>query len=268
MVATLKLDGVELAYEEKGGHGPPLLLLHGLTGYRISWDTVVPLLLDHFCVFTLDHRGHGDSSHTPGEYTVESVTTDSAHFIERVIGEPTFVWGHSMGASISLKLGVDYAPLVRSMVLEDPPLDSGIQNNKLRTLFQYWYDLGSSNLSVDEMVLDMIQELGTVGVDSFRSKSESLKKMDLSIIQLALEGALWTRNDALKQIAEMKCPSLLLQADAACGGLISEDLSELKELQTEHWSWKFYPEIGHSMHGQIPVEITRDVLKHFLSRKV
>lgn len=265
MSKRLILNGSEIAYQERGGNGPPLLLLHGLTGNQSSWDCVTDYLKEYYTVFSLDHRGHGDSSHTPGDYTVESVAGDSAEFIEKVIGEPTFVWGHSMGGVVTFGLTSEHPELVRSIVLEDPPLNAGITGDESRALFQYWYDIGSSGLSIEKMVADMSEKMGVDDLDGLRSKAESLKKMDLSLIQIALEGNLWTRQVALDQIREIKCPAFLMQADPECGGLITEDLGNLSELNASNWSWKRYPGISHTMHGQEPEAITRDVIKHFQS---
>lgn len=263
MKKRLTLAESEIAYEERGGSGPPLLLLHGLTGNQSSWDGVTDLLKAYYTVFSLDHRGHGDSSHTPGNYTVESVSGDSAQFIEQVIGEPALVWGHSMGGVVTLALTAAFPDLVKAIALEDPPLNAGIPGKEGQALFQYWYEIGSSGLSVEAMVRDMSEKMGVDDLDGLRSKAESLKKMDLSLIQIALEGKLWTREVALEQINRIRCPAFLMQADPECGGLITEALEGIAQLQAENWSWKMYPGIMHTMHGQEPEIISRDVIDHF-----
>ena len=168
MKKRLTLAESEIAYEERGGSGPPLLLLHGLTGNQSSWDGVTDLLKAYYTVFSLDHRGHGDSSHTPGNYTVESVSGDSAQFIEQVIGEPALVWGHSMGGVVTLALTAAYPDLVKAIALEDPPLNAGIPGKEGQALFQYWYEIGSSGLSVEAMVRDMSEKMGVDDLDGLR----------------------------------------------------------------------------------------------------
>jgi pimeloyl-ACP methyl ester carboxylesterase len=40
---------------------PPMLLLHGFTGYAHPWDTFASAMREHFHVLALDQCGHGDS---------------------------------------------------------------------------------------------------------------------------------------------------------------------------------------------------------------
>ena len=55
--------GVTLEYTEQGdSKGVPVILLHGYTDSRRSWDLVLPHLPSRFRVFAVTQRGHGVSS--------------------------------------------------------------------------------------------------------------------------------------------------------------------------------------------------------------
>jgi haloacetate dehalogenase len=45
-----------------GGHGPPVLLLHGYPETHACWHRVAPALASRFTVVCPDLRGYGDSS--------------------------------------------------------------------------------------------------------------------------------------------------------------------------------------------------------------
>ena len=49
-----------------GGHGPPLLLMHGNPFSHVSWHKVAPRLAEEFTVVATDLRGYGDSEKPPG----------------------------------------------------------------------------------------------------------------------------------------------------------------------------------------------------------
>jgi haloacetate dehalogenase len=49
-----------------GGHGPPLLLMHGNPFSHLSWQKFAPRLAQDFTVVATDLRGYGDSEKPPG----------------------------------------------------------------------------------------------------------------------------------------------------------------------------------------------------------
>ena len=57
METVTSRDGTPIAYE-RGGEGPPLVLVHGTTSDRSTWDLVLPELQNHFTVYAMDRRQH------------------------------------------------------------------------------------------------------------------------------------------------------------------------------------------------------------------
>src|SRR6478752_1793566 len=64
VMETVRVNGVDLAWESHGDGPDTLLLVHGFTGSSLDWIDVVPLLSPHVRVVTYDHRGHGESTNT------------------------------------------------------------------------------------------------------------------------------------------------------------------------------------------------------------
>jgi alpha-beta hydrolase superfamily lysophospholipase len=57
---TAEIDGVKLHYTT-GGHGSPLILLHGYAETSRMWTPILPLLGEKFTVIAPDLPGIGDS---------------------------------------------------------------------------------------------------------------------------------------------------------------------------------------------------------------
>src|SRR5260370_1626363 len=57
---TAEIDGVKLHYTT-GGHGTPLILLHGYAETSRMWTPILPLLGEKFTVIAPDLPGIGDS---------------------------------------------------------------------------------------------------------------------------------------------------------------------------------------------------------------
>jgi pimeloyl-ACP methyl ester carboxylesterase len=91
------MAGVDLAYDVDGA-GRLLVLVHGITESRHSWDPVP--LSDHYRVVRVDLRGHGQS---PGQqpYDLPTLAGDVHAVVEREsTGEAPIVVGHSMGGAV------------------------------------------------------------------------------------------------------------------------------------------------------------------------
>src|SRR6516165_7521217 len=59
------LPGMRLHYVDYGGHGEPLVALHGFVQNARAFDAIAPLLVPHVRLLALDVRGRGDSDWGP-----------------------------------------------------------------------------------------------------------------------------------------------------------------------------------------------------------
>jgi pimeloyl-ACP methyl ester carboxylesterase len=100
-----------------GGHGQPIVLLHGLMGRARTWWQVARWLTRYGQVVGLDARGHGRGPRD-GPWTTERFVADAAELVRSLAG-PAVVIGHSMGGLHALGLAATHPDLVRAVVVED-----------------------------------------------------------------------------------------------------------------------------------------------------
>jgi non-heme chloroperoxidase len=112
--------GVRLEYAEQGDpDGVPVLLLHGATDSRVSWEPVLPHLPQSIRAIAPSQRGHGDSEQRPDAgYRIESMAEDAAALIDALGLGPAIVTGHSMGGWVAQQLAIEYPDRVLGLVLE------------------------------------------------------------------------------------------------------------------------------------------------------
>jgi pimeloyl-ACP methyl ester carboxylesterase len=116
-------DGATIACHV-GGHGSPLVLVHGTSADHTRWAPVIDPLEAQFTTYAVDRRGRGAS--TDGrEYAIESEFDDVAAVIESIEGDAD-VLGHSYGAICALEATLRTSR-VRRLVLYEPPLPVGIE---------------------------------------------------------------------------------------------------------------------------------------------
>jgi 3-oxoadipate enol-lactonase len=112
----LSLGEISLSYEVTG-EGQPLLFIHGLGSSGRDWELQVAFFSPHYRVVTFDLRGHGQSDHPPGPYSIRLFAADTAGLIERLGIAPAHVVGLSLGGMVAFQLAVDRPDLLRSLVI-------------------------------------------------------------------------------------------------------------------------------------------------------
>jgi pimeloyl-ACP methyl ester carboxylesterase len=118
MVEIRSEDGTPIAYQ-RDGSGAPLVLAHGTGGSSARWGGILPALLQHFTVYTMDRRGRGMSGDSD-TYSIEREFADVAAVVDS-IGEPVYLLGHSYGAICSLQAAL-LTDNIRKLVLYEPPI--------------------------------------------------------------------------------------------------------------------------------------------------
>ena len=73
---NVEIGGLRFHYTDWGGDGPPLVMLHGLSGHARTWDDTAAALSGRYRVLAPDQRGHGDTDWAP-EYGFASAVTTS-----------------------------------------------------------------------------------------------------------------------------------------------------------------------------------------------
>jgi len=91
------------------GHGPTLVLVHGLAHRQHAWDPVLPELTGHRRVVTVDLPGHGDSpALAPSSDPVTAIVDAVDGMLDALTpdGARPHVAGNSLGGLVALQLAV------------------------------------------------------------------------------------------------------------------------------------------------------------------
>jgi pimeloyl-ACP methyl ester carboxylesterase len=112
----LERGGFVTAYAVEGA-GPPVLLIHGVGARLDNWDGVVAALGDRFRTIRLDLRGHGESSKPPGPYSAALFARDARALLDHLGVDRCHVAGHSLGATVALRLALDAPDRVDRLAL-------------------------------------------------------------------------------------------------------------------------------------------------------
>ncbi len=112
------LPDAQLYYEWSGPeHAPVLVLSNSLGTTHRMWEPQVAAFTTHFRLLRYDTRGHGQSSATPGPYTIEKLGWDVVHLLDYLQLERVDFCGLSMGGMIGMFLGANAAHRFHKIVL-------------------------------------------------------------------------------------------------------------------------------------------------------
>jgi 3-oxoadipate enol-lactonase len=109
----------ERIYFESVGHGPALVLCHGLGGNHAIWWQQIGPLSEQFQVVTWDQRGFGNSSRSTGQIGPTPAVGDLVHLLDHLGIAQAHVVGQSMGGWVAMGTAVTHPDRVRSLVLTD-----------------------------------------------------------------------------------------------------------------------------------------------------
>lgn len=223
---------MRLAFDRHGsGPGGPLVLLHGLSDNRRTYDALVGSLAEERTVLNADLRGHGESPHGD-RYRAVDYAADVAELIEGELGRPAIIVGHSLGGLTASALAMSRPDLVTALFLEDPPLfegDDAIRAASPAASFfpafvaaiRAWQADGADRATVaDALGAGPSPHGGTsagrLGRERIERRAGGLLRFDPRAMDAAISGETWEGYDPMTTV---RCPATVLRADPAVGAV-------------------------------------------------
>jgi 3-oxoadipate enol-lactonase len=116
----IEANGTRLHYQFEGSEGAPTVMLSNSLGTNLHmWDPQIPALTGKFQVLRYDSRGHGQSSATPGPYTIDGLGNDAIALLDALRIEKVLFCGLSLGGVIAQWMGIHAADRVNAIVISN-----------------------------------------------------------------------------------------------------------------------------------------------------
>lgn len=237
---------------------PPIVLLHGIWDTWRIFSELGSRLAKSRTVYAPDLRGHGKSDKPEAGYRYSDYAADISALIGGISEGEVDVMGFSMGVPIAAMVAIGSAR-TRKLVLEDPPLQPRAGS---RAAAERW--LGIKTRPYDEVVAAMRA--------TYPTRSDALVEENARTLMMTARGALESIAHGEQDVdwpptlVELEAPTLILQADPACGGLLTD------ENRTRLMSFVRRSEVaqfagcGHSIHGERCEDLFR-IVDGFLTRR-
>jgi pimeloyl-ACP methyl ester carboxylesterase len=112
------VNGVQIHYVI-GGHGDPVVLLHGWPETWYEWRHVMPALAKNYTVIAPDLRGLGDSSKPLTGYDGKTVAEDIHQLVTHLGFKTIFLVGHDIGSQMAYSYAAAHPSEVKRLVVID-----------------------------------------------------------------------------------------------------------------------------------------------------
>jgi 3-oxoadipate enol-lactonase len=113
-----QLEDVRIHYDLAGPASAPALVFSNSLGATLSmWDSQMPAFQKQFRVLRYDTRGHGQSSITPGPYTIEQLASDVVALLDQLQLDRVYFCGLSMGGQTGMWLALNAAARFHKLIL-------------------------------------------------------------------------------------------------------------------------------------------------------
>jgi pimeloyl-ACP methyl ester carboxylesterase len=112
----VNVHGYRRAYR-MAGHGPALLLIHGIGDSSSSWVPLMAPLAERFTVIAPDLLGHGNSDKPRADYSVGGFANGMRDLLEVLGIRRATVVGHSLGGGVAAQFAYQYPQRCERLVL-------------------------------------------------------------------------------------------------------------------------------------------------------
>ncbi|MDO8967363.1 alpha/beta fold hydrolase [Algoriphagus sp.] len=246
---------------KKSGSGPPLVILHGLFGSLDNWFSIAKELVEHYTLYLVDQRNHGDSPHAD-EWNYAVMVEDLKELFDTEGFEKVFLMGHSMGGKTVMNFALKYPKMVEKLIVADiAPRYYPVHHESILE------GLNSLNLSeiksrkdADDQLAEYIPELG---VRQFLLKSLTRDntgfawKINLPVITKNIENV----GEALPEGGKFEGPTLFL-AGANSNYIQQKDMADMEKF-FPNYQLEFVADAGHWLHAEQPHAVVEE-MRRFL----
>jgi pimeloyl-ACP methyl ester carboxylesterase len=242
----------------RGGHGEPLVLVHGLMGRGNTWSRQLPWLTGLGTVYTYDAPWHrGRDVPDPHPISTERFVGDLGDAVS-ALGRPATLVGHSMGALHAWCLAATRPELVSALVVEDMAPDF---RGRTTGPWEPWLHALPVEFATEQQVYS---EFGPVAgryfLDAFDRTATGwrLHGHTERWIEIAAE---WGTRDYWRQWRAVRVPALLIEA----GNSVTPPGQMFEMNETGHrTTYLRVPGAGHLVHDDEP-RTYREAVEPFLA---
>lgn len=246
------------------GLGEPLLILHGLFGSGDNWLTIAKQLSEHFHVFIIDQRNHGQSPHS-NDWNYTIMANDIEDFCKAHDLDKINIIGHSMGGKTVMKLAELFPQrILKMMVIDIAPKYYPVHHQTiLAALKSINFDVVKTRKQAEEELQLSITDIGTrqflLKNIYWKTDQELAWRFNLETIANKIEIV----GEATPLDENKQCTINTIFVRGEKSDYIKKEDEILINKLYQHSSVITIPQAGHWVHAENPVALLQVMLNFF-----
>jgi len=230
-VSILHLKEVDLYYESIGTGNPPLVFIHGYTCDHTDWDFQIKRLGDTYQVVTCDLRGHGQSTGTNTNGTIEDFATDVESLMSTLNLRGAVLIGHSMGCRVALETYLQNPSPVTGIILVDGSrMSEGNPNGTVAAVTKSIEQIGFQEYTRHDFAGMFLGEYDTALRDRIVARAIKLDLQYGIRVRSSFPG--WDAAKMESALSNLRVPLLVIQSTG-----LNENLERYSLKRGDNTSW-------------------------------
>src|ERR671925_301104 len=135
---TASVNGIQMHYVI-GGHGDPVVLLHGWPQTWYEWRHIMPALAKNYTVIAPDLRGLGDSSKPFWGYDGNTTAEDIYQLVSQLGFNKIFLVGHDIGSQTAYSYAAAHPSNVSKLVIMEYSLPGVLPKEQELEAPLWWF---------------------------------------------------------------------------------------------------------------------------------
>ncbi|MCC7333167.1 MAG: alpha/beta fold hydrolase [Flavobacteriales bacterium] len=249
---------------KKVGEGKPLIILHGLFGSLDNWMGIAKTLGEHFEVFVVDARNHGQSLHSE-EFDYEVMANDLADFISEYKLNSPIILGHSMGGKTAMQFAMNYPDKLSKLIVVDiAPKSYPIHHRQIIDgLLSLDFDVLKTRTEAD---IELGKYIEDISVRQFLLKNlywvekDKLRwRFNLDVINKQIEAI----GKGLNNIHQFNLPTLFVRGERS-NYILDSDIESMRSIFSEA-EVKTVSDSGHWVHAENQLEFLKTIMNFLMN---
>ncbi|WP_018685987.1 alpha/beta fold hydrolase [Actinokineospora enzanensis] len=204
---TVPVPRREIAIQDTGGEGHPVLLAHGYALDKTMFTDVAEILAPRYRVIAWDSPGHGETTSTDTEpYSYWDIAREQLHLMDTLSLPQATIGGVSQGGFIALRTALLAPDRVRSLLLMDTQADALDPEDRPR--YEQLFGALTEHGPTEELRTSLASQI----IGDHPAAVEWSARWQERGIPLGLSvDCLMTRDNLVPRLPEITAPALLLR---------------------------------------------------------